>query len=298
MAFDVFLAYAQDDRDMASLVARRLRALKFKVRFNRKEEEPTFDEKDARDAMKSQSMLVLWSEAALKSDWVRAAASIGHSRPGMLVQTSLDETIPYEPFRNDNRFDLSGFTSRTTVEGWYQTVDELGRRDGRKDLRAWIDIPTKDEDAKTDWLDAHPADPLALHAQALREKKLGIKPAPAAEAAGAAALAATAIGQGRPASATPTTTTLATTGTPAKAAALATENEEDGGLLIPMILAGIAFMLFLAWYRSSDMVTPAPAIANANLGQFTQTCPAGTVPGNLIAPPTLEAGPIINDTED
>ena len=116
MAYDVFLAYALEDMDMASLVARRLRALKFKVRFNKKGEGSTFDDKDARDALKSQSMLVLWSENAVKSDWVRAAASIGHSRPGSLAQVGLDETIPYEPFRLDKRYDLAGFTSRTTVE--------------------------------------------------------------------------------------------------------------------------------------------------------------------------------------
>ena len=67
MAYDVFLTYAPEDMDMANLVARRLRALKFKVRFNKKGEDPTFDDKDARDALKSQSMLVLWSENAVKS---------------------------------------------------------------------------------------------------------------------------------------------------------------------------------------------------------------------------------------
>jgi len=44
MAYDVFLAYAPEDMDMASLVARRLRALKFKVRFNKKGEDTTFDD--------------------------------------------------------------------------------------------------------------------------------------------------------------------------------------------------------------------------------------------------------------
>ena len=299
MAYDVFLAYAQEDRDMAALVARRLRALKFKVRFSKKEEDPTFDDKDARDAMKSQSMLVLWSEAAVTSDWVRAAASIGHSRAGMLVQTALDDTIPYEPFRTDKRFDLAGFTSRTTVEGWYETVEELGRRDGRTGLRAWMDIPSKDEDAKTIWLDAHPNDPMALHAKALREKKLEAKPAPAAAAAGAAALAASAIGQGKPPAGNGTAPMPAATAGPVAASVTtAMGDEADTGFdwMIPAILLGIAGMLFLGWlWRSAAL--PGDAIANATVQQYVNTCPAGTVPENLIAPPVLEAGPIINDTE-
>jgi len=287
MAYDVFVAYAPEDRDMAALVTRRLRALKFKVRFNKRGEDPTFDDKDARDALKSQSMLVLWSENALKSDWVRAAASIGHSRPGTLVQTGLDEAIPYEPFHLDRRYVLAGFTSRTTVEGWYQTVEELGRRDGRRDLRAWIDIPTGDEDAKSAWLEAHPTDPLALHAKALRDKKLGIVPvaAPAAASASAAALAASAIGSGSASTHSPA---------PASTAAAGTWEDEDtgAGWLIPLILLGIAAMLFFGWHNRSAALAKA---SNASVTQLVATCPAGMVPADMLGQGPLETGPVIVD---
>lgn len=282
MAYDVFIAYAPEDRDMAALVTRRLRALKFKVRFSKREEEPTFDDKDARDALKSQSMLVLWSEAALSSDWVRAAASIGHSRPGTLVQVGLDDAIPYDPFHLDKRYDLKGFTSRTTVEGWYQTVEELGRRDGRRDLRAWINIPSGDEDAKTEWLEAHATDPLALHAKALRDKKMGIVPA-AAASAGAAALAASAIGSGSAATKSPA---------PAAAAMAAHEDDTGAGWLIPLILLGIAAMLLFGWFSRSNALAKTGA---ANVTQLVQTCPAGMIPANMLGTGPLETGRIIVD---
>ena len=67
---------------MANLVVRRLRALKFKCWFDKKQTDTTFDQKDARNALNSQSMLVLWSENAVTSDWVRAAASVGQFAPG------------------------------------------------------------------------------------------------------------------------------------------------------------------------------------------------------------------------
>ena len=288
MAFDVFLAYAPEDMDMASLIARRLRALKFKVRFNKKGEGFTFDDKDARDALKSQSMLVLWSENAVKSDWVRAAASIGHSRPGMLVQTGLDDTIPYEPFRLDKRYELAGFTSRTNVEGWYETVEELGRRDGRVDLRAWIDIPTKDEDAKTAWLGAHPTDPLALHAKNLRDKKLGIVPARAAAATGAAALAASAIGTGKASPAPVAPAPLSSTAT------VMEEDERGFDWLIPLLLLGIGLLFLFAWLNRTQALPRAAGITT----QLVQTCPAGTIPRDVFASETLEAGPIINDVDE
>ena len=283
MAYDVFVAYAPEDRDMAALVTRRLRALKFKVRFSKTQEDPVFDDKDARDALRSQSMLVLWSEAAVQSDWVRAAASIGHSREGTLVETALDDVTPYEPFQNSHRFDLAGFTSRTTVEGWYKTVEELGRRDGRRDLRAWINIASDDEDAKTAWLEAHPTDPLALHAIAMREKKLGIAPkkavAAGAASAAAAAMTASAIGSGQQTS-------------PAGATAVMQEEDSGAGWLIPLILLGIAAMLLFGWMNRSN------ALANgsgAAVTQLVKTCPDGTIPANLLGTAPLEAGPIIVD---
>jgi hypothetical protein len=170
MAYDVFLVSANEDRDTAKLIARRLRALKLKVWFNQKQVDETFDAKDARNATNSTSMLVLWSENAVKSDWVRAAASVGHSRPGTLVQIALDKTIPYEPFRTAKRFSVAGMTSRKTPDGFYQAIEVLGSRDGRSDLREWMGFGSKDEDERADWLAEHPSDPLALHAKAQREK--------------------------------------------------------------------------------------------------------------------------------
>jgi HAMP domain-containing protein len=205
----------------------------------------------------------------------------------MLVQVGLDDTIPYEPFRLDKRYELAGFTSRTNVEGWYGTVQELGRRDGRVDLREWIDIPTKDEDTKTAWLAAHPTDPLALHANALREKKLGVAPTRAAAATGAAALAASAIGSGR------------SSPTPVQAAPLsstATVVEEDHGFewMIPLLLLGIGLLFLFAWLNRTQALPRTAGLVT----QVVATCPAGTMPRDVFASETLEAGPIINDVDN
>ncbi|MEE9381414.1 MAG: toll/interleukin-1 receptor domain-containing protein [Hyphomonadaceae bacterium] len=284
MAYDVFLVSALEDREMAKLVARRLRALKFKVWLDQKQTDDTFDPKDSRNAFNSQSMLVLWSENAVQSDWVRAAASIGHSRPGMLVETALDKVKPYDPFTGNKRFDLDGFTSRTTVEGFYQTVEELGRRDGRTNLRKWMDYGSKDEALKKQWLADHPTDPLALAAKAKRDKELGIKPAPAAAAAGAAILAATTLKGGN--------------GNGASAATATFDNEDmgAGGWVIPAIMALIGVMLLFGYLNKTEPLR-GPAIANAiPATSMAHACPAGQMPAGLLK--TLEPGPIVNDTED
>lgn len=302
MAYDVFLVSALADRDVAKLVARRLRALKFKVWLDQKQTDETFDAKDARDATNSQSMLVLWSKDAVQSDWVRAAASIGHSRPGTLIQTSLDKTIPYEPFKKDKRYAIAGMTSRKTPEGFYQVVEELGGRHDREDLQTWMRFKSSDEDEKDDWLKSHPADPLALHAEKQRQKKLGVKPAPAAAAAGAAALAAAAVGgmsgaaKANMAVASPMKAAVVR---PVVANAGPSDAESIGWGTIGGISVSIGLMLLLGWvFRSEPLPTTGagmPAIANSY--RMMEVCPEGTLPQSLLKSRTLEPGPIINDTE-
>ena len=274
MAYDVFLAYAREDRDMAALVARRLRALKFKVRFNRKGEDAVFDDKDARDALRSKTMLVLWSEAALTSDWVRAAASVGHSREDCLLEAGLDETIPYEPFRLHTRYDLQGFTSRTTVEGWYETVEALSLRHNRKHLREWISIGSKDEDAKTAWLDRHPDDPLALHAKAQRDKKLGITPTKKAASPETATLAASAIGTKKPAA----------EGTSAQKASTLGQD----AVMVPLMLGCIGLLFVISYFVRSEPLPNSPIC-------YCET--PDPLPPVSTGSGILEPGPIINDTE-
>lgn len=295
MSYDVFLVSAVADRDIAKLVVRRLRSLKFRVAFNQNQTDETFDPKDARDATNSQSVLVLWSESAVKSDWVRAAASVGNSRPGTLAQAAIDKTIPYEPFRQEKRYSIEGMTSRKTPEGFYQLVEELGRRDGRTGLREWLGFGAKDDDKRADWLAAHPNDPLAVDARKKREKDLGIKPAPAREAIGAAALAAASL-KTNGTKAPPATAPAA----PVAAAAPNPLEELGAGWgAIAAVSVAIAGMLLLAWaFRSEtspELAASAHATAIANSRMGVVTCPAGTVPKSLLS--VLEAGPIIDDTQ-
>ncbi|MBY9067740.1 hypothetical protein K1X12_12580 [Hyphomonas sp. WL0036] len=293
MSYDVFLVSGVADRDIAKLVVRRLRSLKFKVAFNQNQTDETFDPKDARDATNSQSVLVLWSENAVKSDWVRAAASVGNSRPGTLVQAAIDKTIPYEPFRQEKRYSIEGMTSRKTPEGFYQLVEELGRREGRTNLREWLNFGSKDDDLRADWLAAHPNDPLAVDARKKREKDLGIKPAPAREAIGAAVLAAASLKtNGTKANVAPVAAPVAT--------AQPNPLEELGagwGAIVAVSVAVVG-MLVLAWaFRSEaspELAATSHAIANSRMAAAS-SCPVGTVPRSLLT--VLEAGPIIDDTQ-
>ncbi|MFN4184360.1 MAG: hypothetical protein ACK4M6_06205, partial [Hyphomonas sp.] len=232
-------------------------------------------------------------ENAVKSDWVRAAASVGNSRPGTLIQAAIDKTIPYEPFRQEKRFSIEGMTSRKTPEGFVQLIEELGRRDGRSDLRAWLNFGSKDDDKRADWIAAHPSDPIADDARKKREKDLGIKPAPAREAIGAAALAAASLKTNGTKSPAPQSMAIPV---PTAQPNPLTELGAGWGAIAAVSVA-IVGMLVLAWIFRSDaspkLAASSHAIANARVA--TVTCPAGTVPRSLLS--VLETGPIIDDTQ-
>ncbi|MEO1642729.1 MAG: hypothetical protein AAFR74_05285 [Pseudomonadota bacterium] len=287
MRYDVFLVNALKDQEQAEMLVRRLKALKFKVKHDKKREHTTPTPTDYRNADKSQSIIVLWSEASCDtsdkdSDWVHALAHHARSKEGVLVQVGLDDTVPDDPFSHDKRYMLEGLTSRKTVEAYYDLVDDLGAKDGRKDLREWIDFKTSDKASKDSWKKAHPTDPLAL---------VG-KPVPKKAAAPVAAAATAAVVSG--AASMAATTTPATAPAGASAAATLTADDEDSGIgwwMIAGILLGILAMLFFGWLLRKQAGTP--AVGNAVV--MAPQCPAGQMPAYLLDN-TLEAAPVTDDT--
>ena len=285
MAYDVFVVAAKQDRELAKLVVRRLRALKMKVMYDAKNDDDTFTSKEARKLEQSDSVLVLWSKDGVKSDEVRAAASQGYSmKDQALVQVTLDGTKPYEPFSAMTLHSLKGLTSRTNPEGWYKTVDALGDVQGRKDLRAWLDLKATDKAGQAAWKKAHPKDPLSQVGAPAPKPSVAPKAAAAAGAtlAGAAAAGLAAAQVSKPAA--------------AATAARVSHDEDIGGFgwgTILGILAGIVAMLLLAWLWRTDYKPSGIPVANAG-AVIAKTCPAGQMPRSMLN--ILEPGGIVDDT--
>ncbi|MEM7494290.1 MAG: hypothetical protein AAF296_12995 [Pseudomonadota bacterium] len=267
MRYDILLVSALKDQEKAEMIVRRLKALKFKVRHDKKRDHTTPTPRDYRDADNSRAVVVLWSEASCDtsdrdSDWVHALAHHARSKDGVLVQVGLDKTVPDDPFSHDKRYMLEELTARKTVRGYYDLVDDLGARDDRKNLRAWIDFKSSDKDAKAAWKKDHPEDPLAL---------IG-KPRPKKAAAPIATAAAVATAG--------TTGLAAAAAAPVTAAALAPESEDNGiGFwMIAGILLGILAMLFFGWLLRKQAGNPVAGTAVVMAPQ----CPAGQMPAYLL----------------
>lgn len=297
--YDVYLVNTLADGEKADLVARRLRALKFKVRYNKKRDHTTPTPKDYKDADNSQTVLVLWSKAACDpnksdSDWVHAIAHHARSRDGVLMQAGLDKTVPDEPFSDDKRYALSGMGPRKLVNGYYELVDELGRRDGRKDLRAWIDLKSSDKDAKAAWQKAHPTDPLS---QTSAPSKA---PAKASAKVAKTPVAPASKKPPKPAAAAPMSAQPLTRPAPIKPPSVPVQsNDQLGTIMLSAVGVVIVGMLLLSAALRTSQGLPATAVGGVIT--LEEQCPAGQVPAYLLedpAPAVFEPGPIIDDTED
>ena len=279
--YDVFLAASLADREKAELILRRLRALKFKVRYDKKREHTTPTPRDYRDADNSQSVLILWSKAACDtsqadSDWVHAVAHHARSKPGTLLQAGLDAAVPDEPFSEDNRYALTGMGPRKLVEGYYQLVDELGRRDGRVDLRDWLKLKASDKDGKAVWKENHPTDPLSQSPKS----KASAAPAPAAPAPEQIIIPPIASSKLNP--------------------PVAPNGREDDVLGRIMLLA-VALVLAIMFLISGLMRSAQTDAPTASVVQQTLVaqCPPGQLPAYLLELENqpLEPGGFIDDSE-
>ena len=300
MSYDVFLVAALEDRDMAKLVTRRLRGLKMRVWYDAKSTDDIFDAKESRAIDRSKSMIVLWSENAVKSAFVRAAAGQGYSKIEQgypFIQAGLDDTVPYDPYSVDDLHGLKGFTSRTNTDGWFEIIDKLEAHQGRKDLRDWLLIPTKDKDAQEAWRKAHPKDPLAKKGQPVGVKSSAATGATAAAATGAAASLAAAKPEAPEPAPEPDPVKVVRTA-PAASTVKAAQTAESGGDAIVWAMLGAVALLFLFAFlaRSGQVGQSASALPGVANTVFT-TCPAGTIPREMLVEDILQPGPIINDTE-
>lgn len=287
MAYDVLLVAAIEDSDRATVIARRLRALKFRVRFDAGRDHTTPSSRDLGDCNKASNVLVLWSSVSSDtsrpdSDWVHAMAHLARSRDGALVQASLDETVPDEPFDKDRRFDLAGLTSRKTPEGFYRLVELIGQRDGRRDLRAWMKLPASDEAGKAAWKEAHPTDPLSHAGKrgAARKKPEGkSKAKPASVQTGAAASAAATA---RIADASSGHRISLNPPTPERDFYPEQAAGRSKAILIPVCL-GILAMMAGAWTVRSEPLEPGGSQDGpVEIRTVAAACPAGQVPRSLV----------------
>ena len=115
---DVFISYARDDEAFARRVAKGLQAAGLDVWWDADlPAHRAYSEEIERNLEAAKAVVVLWSAAAAKSQWVRAEADFARNA-GKLVQGQVDGTLPPMPFNQIQCADLKGWRGNPKHSGW------------------------------------------------------------------------------------------------------------------------------------------------------------------------------------
>ena len=106
---DIFISYKSDDREKAKQFANAFTRAGMTVWWDAQlRTGEAYDEVIDRELNSSNCVVVLWSEASVKSRWVRAEANIAERR-GILLPTRIDETEPPLQFQLIQTADMSSW---------------------------------------------------------------------------------------------------------------------------------------------------------------------------------------------
>lgn len=115
---DIFISYANEDRERAGRLANALESCGWSVWWDRKIiAGQAFDEAIERQLETAKCVVVLWSQNSIASEWVKNEAALAAER-GVLVPALIERVkLPLE-FRRKQTADLVGWDGDATHEGF------------------------------------------------------------------------------------------------------------------------------------------------------------------------------------
>ena len=119
---DVFVSYARSSEEQARQVEDALRNAGYGVwRDAELPAHRSYADVIEERLKAAKAVVVLWSEEAAKSHWVRAEADSARER-GTLAQASVDGTIPPMPFNQIQCAALKGWAGESDHAGWQKLL--------------------------------------------------------------------------------------------------------------------------------------------------------------------------------
>jgi hypothetical protein len=122
---DIFLSYANEDRDRAARLAGLLGSRGWSVWWDRKiVAGHLFDQVIERELGAAKCVVVLWSTSSVNSEWVKNEAAFANEK-GVLVPAQIDRVkLPFE-FRRRQTADLAGWDGDASHEGLRSLLDGI-----------------------------------------------------------------------------------------------------------------------------------------------------------------------------
>jgi adenylate cyclase len=121
----VFVSYCRPSAQVAEQVAVALSAIGYEVwRDDQLPAHRAYGDVIEENLRAARAVVVLWSSDACQSQWVRAEADYAR-QAGVLVQASLDGSIPPLPFNQVQCADLSDWEGDLEASGWLKIVQSV-----------------------------------------------------------------------------------------------------------------------------------------------------------------------------
>jgi hypothetical protein len=128
---DVFLSYAREDSERARALARALESHGWSVWWDRKlVAGEAFDETIERQLATADSVVVLWSEHSIRSEWVKNEAAAASDRD-VLVPVLLDDVKQPLEFRRRHAADLTNWTGDPADGEFLGLIAGIAAKTGR-----------------------------------------------------------------------------------------------------------------------------------------------------------------------
>src|SRR5215467_12635255 len=122
---EVFISYARSTTDHARRIAEALRAMGYSVwRDNELLPHRPYAEVIQERLEQAKAVLVLWSEEAVRSQWVRSEANRAREQ-NKLVQASVDGTLPPMPFDQIQCAQLKGWSGDPQLPDWKKVAASI-----------------------------------------------------------------------------------------------------------------------------------------------------------------------------
>ena len=128
---DVFISYARENEAVVRRLADAVKREGYSVWWD--EALPphlSYGDVIAAEIEAAKAVIVVWSEAAARSEWVRAEADLARNRK-TLVQSSIDGRMPPMPFNQLHFVSIGDWQGEEDHPGWSRVKESLAALSGR-----------------------------------------------------------------------------------------------------------------------------------------------------------------------